>query len=256
MLRSLNEVYNYVLLAEDGDIGRCKDFLFDDRHWTIRYMVADTAKWLAGKKVLISPVSLGSPDWTHRRFPVFLTKDKIKNAPDLDEDAPVGRQYETRWNAYYGWPVYWQGPGPWGYMGFPYSPAAQQQVQAEAEKMHAEALEEKDTVAGHMRSAREVEGYRIQASDEEIGHVEDFILDDEMWVLRYLVIDTRNFLPGRKVLITPSWISDIDWALREVKVDVTAEAVRNSPTFDPDAPINQEYEKRLYDFYGRPVYWE
>ena len=256
MLRSLNELYNYVLMAEDGDIGRCKDFLFDDRYWTIRYMVADTAKWLPGKKVLISPISLGTPDWKNRRFQVFLTQEKIKNAPDLDEDAPVSRQYEKRWNAYYGWSMYWQGPGPWGAMGFPYSPVAQQQAQLEAEKSRAAMIEREDTDSGHMRSAREIEGYHIHASDEKIGHVKDFILDDEIWMIRYLVVDTRNFLPGRKVLMTPSWISGIDWALSEVKVDVTAEAVKKSPEFDPSEPVNREYEKRLYDFYGRPVYWE
>ncbi|MFO7965841.1 MAG: PRC-barrel domain-containing protein [Desulfobacterales bacterium] len=253
MLRSLKELYNYVLSAEDGDIGRCKDFLFDDRFWTIRYMVADTAKWLPGKKVLISPISLASPDWRSRRLPVKLTKDRIKGAPELDEDAPVSRQHEIRWTKYYGWPFYWQGPGAWGYVDYPYSMYVQRQVQENVQ--HREEETEKHERDQHLRSAREVTGYHIQAVDTDIGHVEDFILDDETWTIRYMVVDTRNFLPGRNVLITPDWIESVDWALSEVSVDVPAEAVKNSPPYDPKIPVNREYEVRLYDYYGRPVYW-
>ena len=114
MLRSLIELLDYVLAAEDGEIGRCSDFLFDDRHWTTRYMVADTARWLPGRKVLVSPIALGEPEWRSRLFPVRLTKEQIEDAPGLNEDAPVSRQYEIHWTRYYGWPYYWSGMGGWG----------------------------------------------------------------------------------------------------------------------------------------------
>ncbi|MBF0235078.1 MAG: hypothetical protein HQK65_18900 [Desulfamplus sp.] len=114
MLRSVKEIHNYVLQAEDGEIGRCKDLLFDDHFWTVRYMVADTGKWLPGRKVILSPISLGEPDWDFRIFPVLLTKKRIEEAPGLDEDAPVSRQHEILWTQYYGWTYYWGDHYAWG----------------------------------------------------------------------------------------------------------------------------------------------
>ena len=248
MLRSVKEVFGYVLSAEDGEIGRCKDFLFDDQVWTIRYMVADTGRWLPGRKVLVSPISLGEPDWRSRRLPVRLKKQQIEGAPDLEEDAPVGRQYEICWTRYFGWPYYWVGSSLWGIADNPGALYVQQEVRDEAAEEFADADR-------HLRSAGEVAGYHIQATDGEIGHVEDFIMDDEAWMLRYVVVDTRNWLPGRKVLVAPVWIESVDWAQRKVVVGLDQDHVRRSPEYDPSVPVNREYEERLYDFYGRPRYW-
>jgi hypothetical protein len=107
----------------------------------------------------------------------------------------------------------------------------------------------------HLRSTREVIGYHIQARDGEIGHVEDLIVEDEIWFIRYLVIDTRNWLPGRKVLVAPAWAEQVNWVERRVYLDLSRETVKNSPEFDPSMPVNREYEVRLYDYYGRPKYW-
>lgn len=107
----------------------------------------------------------------------------------------------------------------------------------------------------HLRSTREVIGYHIQANDGGIGHVDDFIAGGEDWVIRYMIVDTRNWLPGRKVLVAPTWVKRVDWAKRDVYVDLSRETIENSPEFDPSAPVNREYELRLYDYYGRPRYW-
>jgi len=108
----------------------------------------------------------------------------------------------------------------------------------------------------NLRSTREVLGYHIQATDTDIGHVEDFIVDQDTWIIRYLVIDTSNWLPAsKKVLITPSWVDQVEWDKRKVPVDLTSDQIRNSPPFDPTLPVNQEYEVALYDFYGRPYDW-
>ncbi|MCF8068409.1 MAG: hypothetical protein K9L30_07480 [Desulfobacterales bacterium] len=248
MLRSVKGLYNYVLLAEDGEIGRCKDFLFDDRLWTIRYMVADTGKWLPGIKVLISPISLGDPDWQSRTFPIRLTKERIEGAPVLDSDAPVSRQHELNWTRYYGWPYYWVGRHPWGiatHPGLLYRNKISENEKSEPRSGN-----------DNLRSANEVAGYHIKALDDAVGHVEDFILNDETWVIHYMVVDTRNWLPGRKVLIAPNWIDKVSWAKRDVRVDLTSEQIRNSPEYDPTMLVNREYEERMYDFYGRPKYWD
>jgi hypothetical protein len=247
MLRSMDEVKGYVLAAKDGEIGRCKDFLFDDEQWTIRYMVADTRKWIPGRKVLISPISLEDPDWTSKRLPVHLTKLQIEKAPLLKDHEPVSRQDEVSLHRYYGHPYYWVGTGFWGFEATPGAlrAAAEERVTVPPEP-------EGDP---HLRSADEVTGYHFEATDGEIGHVEDFIIDDDAWTIRYLVVDTRNWLPGRKVLIAPLWAEGFDWVERKVFVDLTQEQIRNSPEYDPRSPVNRDYENTLYDFYGRPVYW-
>ena len=248
MLRDLKEIKDYILLAKDGEIGRCKDFLFDDRYWTVRYMVADTGKWLPGRKVLISPISLEKPDWQTRKFPVDLTKERIENSPPLSADETVSRQYEMNWYDYYGWTAYWSGGGVWGPSPLP------AQVLRTGEMKHP-AEEEIDPSKNHLRSADEVTGYHIEASDGEIGHVEDFVLDDETWMIRYIVVDTRNILPGKKVLVSPLWIKSVDWPTNKVIVDHTVDEIKNGPTYDPSTPVNREYEVQLYDYFGRPVYW-
>ncbi|MEJ2285807.1 MAG: PRC-barrel domain-containing protein [Desulfobacterales bacterium] len=112
------------------------------------------------------------------------------------------------------------------------------------------------TEESHPRSTREVSGYLIQAADGEIGHVEDFIVDDDTWRLRYIVVDTRNWLPGRKVLISTQWTTAIDWAEEKFWIDLSTDRIKNSPEYDPAEPINRENEAKLYDYYGRPVYWK
>ena len=246
MLRTVKELYNYVLEAEDGEIGRCKDFLFDDEHWTIRYMVADTGKWLLGKKVLVSPISLGEPDSGSEHFPVRLTKKQIEESPDLDEDAPVSREYEMRWLDHYGWSYYWFGEGLWG----PTSNPTGLYVKGEKERVSDEDME---PAKSHLVSAIEVTGYHIQATDDVIGHVEDFIVDDETWAIRYMVIDARNWLPGRKVLIEPAWINSVDWEKKKLSVALTREQVKNSPEYDPSTPPTSEYETGLSKHYGFPI---
>ncbi|MFW6181791.1 MAG: PRC-barrel domain-containing protein, partial [Spirochaetota bacterium] len=102
----------------------------------------------------------------------------------------------------------------------------------------------------------EVGGYAVHARDGDIGEVEDFIVDDDTWRIMYLVVDTRKLLPGRKVLVARLWVNRVDWLQSLVHADLTREEIRNSPPYDPSAPVNREYEHVLYDFYGRPKYWE
>lgn len=248
MLCSIKEILNYVLKAEDGEIGCCKDLLFDDRFWAVRYMVADTGKWLPGRKVLLSPISLGEPDGGSKIFPVRLTKKRIEEAPGLDEDAPVNRQHEILWNQYYGWPYYWGGSYAWGAVDFP--------SMLYSKEVPKNKPNELDSGDGHLRSFHEVMGYHIQAKDDEVGHVEDFIVDDETWIIHYMVVDTRNWLPGKKVLVSPAWMDSVEWAKSTVSVALTKEQIKDSPEYDPSTLVNREYEIRLYDFYSCSRYWE
>jgi hypothetical protein len=239
VMRSLKDLHGYTIQAADGDIGKVDDFTFDDQTWTVRYLVADTGNWLVGRRVLLSPVSLGHPDWEKRAFPVGLTKEQVENSPTIAADRPVSRQVEAQLHAYYGWRPYWS------------STAAAAVAQARVES--AEEIAEKSDP--HLRSVREVSDYHIQANDGEIGHVDDFIAAEEDWVIRYMVVDTRNWLPGKRVLVAPTWVEKVSWRERKVHVNLSRNMIKDSPEFDPSAPVNREYELRLYDYYGRPKYW-
>jgi hypothetical protein len=245
MLRSASHLIGYSIAAEDGHLGKTGDLLFDDRYWVVRYLVAETGSWLQGRRVLLARASLGQPDWQSRAFPVALTKQQVEDSPEIQEDEPVSRQHEARLHAYYGWAPYWHAPS------FPTDlPVAAAPVPPPEDKD-----DEGESGDPHLRSVKEVTGYHCEATDGELGHVEDFVVDDDTWLVRYVVVDTRNWLPGKKVLVAPQWFSGIRWTDRQVSVDLTREQIKNSPTYDPGAPVNREYEERLYDFYGRPGYW-
>jgi hypothetical protein len=243
VLRSVVSLRGFSLGAKDGEIGKVHSFLFEDRSWAIRYLVVDTGGWLRGRRVLIAATALERPDWHTHIFPVELTKQQVRNAPDIDTNKPISRQHEAELHSYYNWAPYW-GTG-YGAAVFTGAPLREEQDQPE------EAAKENPS----LRSTREVIGYRIHATDGQIGHVEDFIISDEDWIIRYLVADTRNWLPGRSVLVSPEWVTDISWQGREVWMDVSTQAIEDSPPFDPSAPVNREYEVQMYDYYGRPKYW-
>lgn len=249
MLRSTNGIKGYALKATDGNIGKAKDFLFDDERWIVRYLVADTASWLIGRKVLISPISLGHANDRNKSIGVRLSKDQIKESPPLDSDKPVSRQYEEDYFRFFGWPVYWQGDYTWGQSSYP------EDLYKDPEKAVADEMINENENDSHLRSMNEVHNYHIKATDGEIGHVDDFVIDDDEWVVRYLIVDTRNFLPGRKVIISPQWTTGIDYSESIVSADMTKEEIKKSPEFKQEKPIDRDYEALIHDYYGRRYYW-
>lgn len=252
MLRSIKNLTDYRIESIDGNIGHVDSFLFDDRNWTIRYLIIDTGTWLPGRKVLIVPSALGEPEGQAEVFPVELTRDEIENSPDIDTDKSVSRQHEIELHKYYDWAPYWGGS-----LGAGVSPYAPVDTFAdkEMEARHDAGIKTKEKGESHLRSTHEVIGYKIHAEDGLIGHIDDFIAQEKDWIIRYIVADTRNWLPGRKVLVPPDWIKEIDWRNSEVVANVKKEVIKSSPDYDPAAPVNREYETRLYDYYGRPKYW-
>jgi len=244
MLRNINSFIGYKIHASDGELGKVDEFYFGDKTWNIRYMVVETGNWLLGRKVLISPAALRAPDWKSKTFPVALTLEQVRTSPDIDTKKTVTRQHEAELQKYYAWGGTYYAGGMSG--GFMFPPPL-----AEVEKPEAITATHtrEDT---HLRGTRAVTGYSLHASDGPIGKVEDYILDDEKWVIRYLVADAGLWLPGRKVLISPHWIEKVSWETSEVFVELTQAAVRNSPEFDPALPVSKDYESVLYDHYGRP----
>lgn len=247
MLKAANEVLGYKIAARDGEIGKAYDFFFDYRSWTVRYLVVDTGAWLSDRRVLLVPQALGHSDWERRTFSVDLTRAQVSESPQIDTDQPLTRWHEEQLHTYYAWAPYWGSSFMAGYM----QPA---QIVVPEPVPPSEAAEPPPD--NGLRSVRDTTGYHVAAADGDIGHVEDLIIDEEGWRIRYVVVDTRNWLPGRKVLVDPRWVRDIDWATRSAGTDLTRDQVRKSPPFDPSAPVNRGYEERFYDYYGRPRYWD
>jgi len=248
LLRSLAELLGYKLWAKDGHMGEVRDFLFSDEDWKIRYMVVDTGPWILGREVLISLEALGQPVWASKTFPVDLTREQVKTSPDVDLAKPVSRQYEERIHQHYRWPAYWRMnvslPG--------YPTHIPPQVFAKQEEEDVESEEET-----HLRSTKELIDYQVRAVEGKVGNVTEFSVVVEDWQLRYLVLDSSEWLEeDKKILVALAWIGDIDVSTDEVAIDLTQDAVRFSPPFDPTLAVNREYEEVLYDYHGKPKYWQ
>jgi hypothetical protein len=247
MLIKAKTLKGYKLKSLDGEIGKVNEFYFDDHHWTIRYLVADTGmSWLLDKQVLISPYALVAVEKKEQRIVINLTKKQIEDSPSLNSDKPVSRQFEEAYYRYYGWPMYWNGPNMWG--SYPY-------LERDPEKWGASTQADKAEGDPHLRSTQDVSGHYLQALDGEIGHVEDFIIDDDTWAIRYLIIDTRNWWPGKKVLVSPQWIERISWRESKVFIKLTREIIKQSPEYTEGSLLTRDYETDLHRHYNRPGYW-
>ena len=278
MLRSIiNDLQQFTIRATDGDIGRVDDFYFDDREWTIRYLVVDTGQWLPGRRVLISPRAIRRVDLDAGALELDLTKQKIHDSPDMDTSQPVSRQREAEWHSYYGYPNYWGwagGPGSWAAWSHPPGATApplpadalrseEPPAKTAASPLPADAAPEppgarrepagQDQSGGdpRLRSTREVSKYDIQATDGEIGSVKDFIADDETWAIRYLVVGTGGWIGGRNALLDRQWVDRVDWAGSKVHVSVSREEVKTSPEYDPSQLLNRTDEEALHRHYRR-----
>ena len=255
MLKPASGFKGLTIAATDGDIGSVNDLYFDDLSWTIRYLVVDTGTWLPGRQVLISPLSVRRVD---DKILVDLTRNQVQNSPPVEADKPVNRQQEEAIARYYDQRYYWEGPYRWGllaYPGMPRVPTAPIPADGVGEEM---AARERETPSGDptLRSSRDVTGYYIAALDGEIGHVDDFLVEDRAWAIRYLLVATRNWWPGKKVLISPEWIKTVSWADSQVQVDLRRDEIKAAPEYDPSRPFDREYESRLIEHHNRRKYWE
>ena len=242
---------DFVIRATDGELGTIDQLYFDDERWAIRYLMVETGGWLGGRRVLISPMSVTHLDWDSKRLNVALTKKQVEHSPDIDTHKPVSRQHEAQYLGYYGYPYYWGGPYLWGPAFYPAGLTSQASTSAQtmADRVR------KESTDSHLRSTEAVTGYNIEAADGEIGHVDGFVVDDEVWAIRYIEVATRNWWPGKKVLVSPAWIKRVSWTESKVDVGLSRETIKNGPEYIESRPITREYENRLYAHYGRPPYW-
>lgn len=265
MLRNLSDLKGCAIHATDGDIGHVSDAYFDDKDWAIRYVVVDAGSWLQSRNILISPFSVKNSNWTERRLSVALTRERVKDSPDYDTHKPVSRQQELTYVGYYGYPVYWGGPNLWGWadepglmmtgIGAPFAnpnPGSQQIANEYLQRQEEDSAEDDP----HLRSSNAVLEYHVEATDGEIGHVDDMLFDDVSWAIRYLIVDTSNWWLGHKVLISRKWLNDINWADSTVSINLTREQIKNAPKYDPSIPMDRPTEIRMHRYYGYHGYWD
>jgi uncharacterized protein YrrD len=247
-LRRTKDLYEYTIAAIDTDIGRVHDFYFDDQRWAIRYIVVATGIFLSRRKILISPVALRHPAFSPLHINANLSWEQVRDSPSIDLHKPVSRQHEIEHHKHYGWPFYWGGKNVWGSWQSPRQLANAPQATSKIGRKGA-------STTSHLRSAREVTGYRVKATDGEIGHLEDFLFDGETWQIRYAIVNTKNWWPGKKVLLRPEWIKRVSWADREIYVKMSRETIRKGPEWNPDRPVSRKYELVLHKHYGYAPYW-
>jgi uncharacterized protein YrrD len=300
MLRRAHSLIGTDIHALDGEMGHIDDFYFDDLTWTVRYMIVSTGSWFSEKHVLLSPTSIRDVVWEERAVYVDLSKEQIKESPDLELRKPVTREQELELVRHFRWPSYWldtrassvNSPANMGvatgvsalgvnamgvYPAETSSPALPEHIVndisstgvSDTERLHDDIANSEEAnveaelqraaqaqgLHHYLRGVKEVTGYHIAANDGEIGHVDDFFIDEEGWQIHYFLVDTGNWLPGRKVLIATKWITYINWEDAQVGVNATREQVKSSPEYDPRATLDRGYEGRLHTHYGLPPYW-
>lgn len=247
--RSVNDLIGYKIIAKDGELGKVSEFYFDDLTWSIRYLVVETGNWLSEKKVIIPHAALRITDWKSKEFNVNLTMEQVRNSPDFESEKTVSRQHEIELFQYYAFPFYWE--DGFYIQGTGMLPIIPNMAKKTVKEENESALQLNEDP--HLRSTNKVRGYNIHTINGEIGHVEDYIVDDKKWNLCFLIVDTHNWLPGRKVLISPHWIDHIDWNESKVYVQLSKESIENSPEFDAGQPIGEDYGKELFIHYGKYI---
>jgi hypothetical protein len=224
----VSELHRYVMHGEDADVGRVEDVYFDDRYWVVRHLVVDSGHWLRGRRVLIPPAAVRHVDHARRRLEVALTRAQVEHSPPIDTAKPVSRQHHVDLYDYFGFPYDWTGAA-----------------------VHRDALAGFEAGDAHLRSGRAVSGYHVRAVGGEVGPVEDFLVEVPSWGIRYIVVRT-----GRgPVLVSPEWVGGVSWEGRRFDVDLSVEALREAPRYDPSRPLDRTYEARLHDHHRRPPYW-
>ncbi len=263
MLRNLNDLEGYAILAVDGAIGDVKDFYIDDESWAVRYLVVETGNWFASRKVLISPISLGQADASERKLSSSITRDQVRNSPGIDTEKPVSRQHEIDYLGYYAYPLYWGGSGLWGNSTHP------NMMMPDFVSTPSVVTPQMDDILGagapairhhaddsHLRSCNTMSSYHVHATDGEIGHVQGLLVDDATWAIRYIVVNTSNWWLGHQVIIAPEWIDDVSWSDGLVSLNLTQQKVKDAPPFDSAFRVDRMHEVSVYKHYGTMAYWE
>ncbi len=259
MLRKLHSLKSFVVNGKNGKLGKVDDFYFDQEQFVVRYLVIDTGSWLEHEQTLISTHAIDNIDFDSSIIHVNLSSDELEDSPSIEKNEPISKSKEKALIEYFGWPDYWK-----------------KSHSSDSELIHAgiterkkllnfktlqkedEAKQKAKKVESNLRSLEEIRGYKIHAKDDKFGHLEDlFVEEEDSWIIRYLLIDTRNIMEGKLVIIAPEWIESINWFDKEIFIDKDKKEIEESPEYKEEkAPIDKSYEELLYDHYDEKKYWK
>jgi uncharacterized protein YrrD len=195
MLHTLRNLTGSHVVASDGETGRIRSFLFDDRSWQVRYLVVDVGNWLQRHDVVLPITALQLPEWSNRLCRVRLTKLQVHDSPDIDTEKPVSRQQEFAMREYFGPFACWIDT----VFGLDVIPAGI--------KLSVSATEDP-----HLRSTMHMLDYAVWATDGELGRLDGFVMDEANWHIGYLDVKAGGWLDNRSVLIPTQWVQSISWA--------------------------------------------
>lgn len=247
--------------SDGGEVGSVSDFLFDDETWKIRWMVVGASHWLPGRKFFIHPSAIAPLTLPPKpklpmmssgealELTVNLTRAEIEAGPHAHEDDPVSGDMQALLYDYYGWDPYW-GATHFG----PVLPNAESEIVLDAARRATEAQLPPLDGADHLHGVASVKDYYVHAVDGDIGHVENILADDANWEIRYFVIATRNWWPGKIVQLSPYAVKNIDWFGEHINMNVTRDQVRSAPAWDPLAMMDKASEDALHSHFGWPGY--
>jgi hypothetical protein len=264
MLRSIEELERYALQASDGEVGQLRDLFFDDASWAIRYLVVETGAWLSSRKVLVSPAAVGLPVWNRKSLPVAMTLAQVKSGATTYTENPVPRQRKIGFIGFPGYPYRTAGPGSWS-DDADRSPAPQESAGFVARPLNVHHRRREEAPGSrprvqrkadlHLRSCNGVRNWYVCGNDGEIGSVQGMLVDEEAWVMRYLVVKAGAWWPEHELLIACPWIRYVNWFDASIRVDLTRKQLQESPPYEADKALNREGETRLFRHYGRRSYW-
>ena len=221
MLYKSRMLRGWKLDGRDGHLGSIKEFYFDDLYWTIRYVAVETGAWLLGRQIVLSPYALEVVDEETKAVSVDVTKARIAASPLLENRCPISKRFEEAYSAYYGYPKYWSGSFAWG---------PRPNLERNKEKWN-ESPEDPQGWDPQLRGTDDVQGLTVQASDGELGQVDDFVIDDDAWDIRHLIIKTHTWWPGKRALISPRSIDRINWPESVVFVNLTRDEIKSSTAY-------------------------
>lgn len=252
MLHSTEQLHGFAILATNGEAGRIEAFLFDAATWAVHYLVARTGPPLVGRLVLVAPGALRAIDHAERTLAVAVTCAQVEDGPEIDLDRPDTPPQGIGLARLYSRSAMWGAPGVYSAGTYPEALGGTAPPPVEEPPPHADP----EAGAPSLCNTRLVVHSRVRALNDELGRVTDLIVDDAAWAIRYMVVDTGTWRPGRLVLIAPAWIRNGGWCGGPVSVGLECAAIRQGPEYDPSRALSRDDEEALYRHHGWPGYWE
>ena len=224
MLRRLKQLYGNKLTATDGEIGVVKDLYFDERNWTVRYVVAETGTWLTSRQVLLSPHAFADGQRSEKKLSVNLSRQQIAGSPALEWHQPVSRQFEEAYHRYYGWPNYWEDDCLRNFPGL----ETIGQAPKVAPKKTLPTGSPREMTGAHLRSTQAMKRYQLQAGGGIIGQVGDFLMESRSWMIQKLVAQIGYRFCDHEIELPTTAVERIGWDSSAVFTRLTRKQVEQS----------------------------